>query len=1081
MIKSNDNKHTGEHGKRLKRHELDRVETPFLDQLRKLGWSDGLNEVITLELQQSPQESYRSSFNEVVLIPKLREALMRINPWLTHQQLDEVTTRMTSFSTGKLIENNRAVLEMLLEGTTVDRNEQTGEISPKVRFINFEDISENTLTAISQFKIAIPGTDHHIIPDIVLFVNGLPICVVECKSPKIIDAIPEAIDQLMRYSEQRDAEQEGNKELFVYNQFLIVTSRNQAKFGTITTKSERHFYRWTDPYPLTVQDLEHGQGSPNDQQRLVAGMLAPQNLFDLIRIFTVFCTNSKGKTIKIVGRYQQFRAVKKMAARLLAGRTPLERSGILWHTQGSGKSLTMMFLVRQMRLDPELCQWKVVFVTDRAQLESQLSQTGTGVGYNLKVAARIDPVILPDGTISTKKSHLSLKGLLANDSSDLVMAMIHKFQENDELGTGAIFPLLSRSEKILIMTDEAHRSQYSLLGSNLARALPNSTRIGFTGTPTKKTEQLYHDYIDRYTMRESIADGVTLEIIYQGFTHNAEIEDSKGADGMFEDVFSDYRLDDRLQILGYGSRDAYLNSEVTIRAKAKNMMAHYVSQIFNGGFKAQIIANSREAAATYKEAVEDALAEEIAKLEQDNPNCIDIEKLKKVRAAVVISGSHNDLPTIKQYTDKTYHNRSITSFKLSYGDFDEEDNTIDGNVGIVIVNNMLTTGFDAPIEQVLYLDRVIIAHNLLQAITRPNRVEDENDYGFVVDYVGIGHHLREAILKTDQRQEQVDSGEINDIIESFGTTDDLLRALVEAHNKIMDFIKSQGIINLEDEDAFYEMFYDEEIRSTYINLYRAFSSAFNALQPAKEVLDFYHDWLALTEINALAMKHISDGRLSMKGLTPKLVAIANKYLVNKGVDEKVKPISIMAEDFLKETKKRKTDKSRAAQVEHAIRNYIEINIDEDPELFASFAEAIEQILKDFAGNWKKIFEELEKLRERIRNREREETYGLDRKAQMPFFRVFKKELLGDSSLSEDEIGKIIELTTAVFSVLHTELQLVGFWESPTACIGIKQKILNILLLPEFCTLPNIVSKRNEIISRVVEIARAKHSTIINYN
>lgn len=747
MIKSNDNKHTGEHGNQLKQHELNRVETPFLDQLRTLGWSDGLNEVIALKLSQSPAESYRDSFKEVVLMPKLREALMRINPWLTPQQLDEVVTRMTNFSTGKLIENNRTVLEMLLEGTTVDRNELTGETSPKVRYIDFKDISNNALTAISQFKVAIPGTDHHIIPDIVLFINGLPIGVVECKSPKIIDAIPEAIDQLMRYSEQRDAAQEGNKELFAYNQFLIVTSRNQAKFGTITTKSEKHFYRWTDPYPLTVQDLDHGQGSPNDQQRLVAGMLAPQNLFDLIRIFTVFSTNSKGKTIKIVGRYQQFRAVKKMAARLLAGRNPLERGGILWHTQGSGKSLTMMFLVRQMRLDPELCQWKVVFVTDRTQLESQLSQTGTGVGYNLKVAARIDPVLRPDGTVSTLRSDLSLKALLASDSSDLVMAMIHKFQETSELGTGALFPVLNRSEKILIMTDEAHRSQYSLLGSNLDRALPRSTRIGFTGTPTRKTEKLYRDYIDRYTMRESIDDGVTLKIIYQGFTHNAEIEDSKGSDSLFEDVFSDYRLDERLQILGHGSRDAYLNSEVTIRAKAKNMMAHYVSQIFNGGFKAQIIANSREAAVTYKQAVEDALAEEIANLEQDNPNCVDIEKLKKVKAAVIISSSHNDLPSIKQYSDKNYHDRSITSFKLAYGDIDEDDNTIDGNVGIVIVNNMLTTGFDAPIEQVLYLDRIITAHNLLQAITRPNRVEDEKDNGFVVDYVGIGHHLRDAILK----------------------------------------------------------------------------------------------------------------------------------------------------------------------------------------------------------------------------------------------------------------------------------------------------------------------------------------------
>lgn len=302
-----------------------------------------------------------------------------------------------------------------------------------------------------------------------------------------------------------------------------------------------------------------------------------------------------------------------------------------------------------------------------------------------------------------------------------------------------------------------------------------------------------------------------------------------------------------------------------------------------------------------------------------------------------------------------------------------------------------------------------------------------------------------------------------------------------AHQNIMDFIKEKGIDDLEDEDAFYELFYDEESRSKYIDLYRAFSSAFNALQPAKEALDFYHDWLALTEINALAMKHINDGRLSMKGITPKLTAIANKYLVDKGIDEKVRPISIMAEDFLKETRKRRTDKSRAAVVEHAIRNYIEINIDEDPELFASFAEAIGQILKDFAGNWKRISEELEKLRETIRSREREETYGLDRKAQMPFFRVFKKELWSDADLTEDEIGKNVELTTAIFGILHTELQLVGFWESPSALFGLRAKILEKLMSEDFCSLPNILVKRNEIITRVIEVARSIQSYIVNYN
>lgn len=1074
MIKSNDNKRQGEQARLLRLDEKQSVETPFMEQLRTLGWDKGENEVLALETSQTPEQSYRRSLREVVLLPKLTAAVKRINPWLTEGQAEEVVARMTSFASGKLIDNNREVLRLLLEGTTVSRNEQTGDLSPEVRYIDFRHPENNVLTAISQFKVAIPATEHHIIPDIVLFINGLPIVVVEAKSPKLTEPIAEAIDQMMRYSEQRDYVGEGCQELFAYNQILIATCRNESKFGTITAQTEKYFYRWTDPYPMTVNELRHGQTSPNDQQRLVAGMLAPQNLLDILRVFTIFKTDDKGKTVKIVGRYQQFRAVKKMAERLKTGQTKQERGGILWHTQGSGKSLTMMFLVRQMRIDAELAQWKIVLVTDRTQLEKQLGETGTGVGFALHKAERIDPMNPPRGN--------SLKELLSTDSSDLVMAMIHKFQETGELGSGmALFPILNTSERILIMTDEAHRSQYSLLGANLDRALPNATKIGFTGTPTAKTERLYKDYIDRYTMRESIDDGVTLEIIYQGFTRNAEIDDKQGADHEFEDVFSDYNIVERLQILGFGSRDAYLDSEVTILAKARSMMQHYVSQIFSGGFKAQIVANSRMAVARYKEAVEEALQEEIAKLEQSNPNHIDLDTLREVKAAVVISGDRNDPPQVKQYIDKAYHERSIKSFKLPFGSQDEDDHSIKGDVGIIIVNNMLTTGFDAPIEQVLYLDKVIVAHNLLQTIARPNRKGPVGkDYGFVVDYVGIGHHLRDAILKTDEKQQQVDSGEIESIIAAIGNDEQLLKQLAEAHKAIMDFIKVEhGITDLTDEDAFYDLFYDEKVRDKYIELYRKLSAAFNALLPAKEVLTYYEDWLTLTEINALAMKHLHDGRLSMKGLPPKLLKIADAYLQDKGIDEQVKPISIMAEDFIKEAQKRKRDKTKAAQVEHAIRNYIDINIDEDPELFASFSKAIEEILKNFHGNWKKIYEELEKLRERIRQREQEATYGLNRKSQMPFFRIFKAELWDNRDLTEDEIGLNVALTLAVSAKLQTELKLVGFWDNTMAQNKLKAYLQNdVLLSKDFYSLPGMMQKYKQLISRIMEVARANHNHIV---
>jgi len=243
MILSNDNKYRGNLGNTLKLDEKSTVEKPLLDQLIGLGWNSGDNEVIELQMQQTPKQSFRSSFLEVVLLPKLKASLKKINPFLTDNQLDEVVRKITTFTKSSLIENNQQVLNLLLENTTVSKNEQTGELSPTVRFIDFDNKDNNIFTAISQFKVKISGTDHHIIPDVVLFINGLPIVVIEAKSPKVKEPIPEAINQLLRYSEQRGITGEGNRELFYYNQFIITTCRTEAKFGTISTHTPKYFYR----------------------------------------------------------------------------------------------------------------------------------------------------------------------------------------------------------------------------------------------------------------------------------------------------------------------------------------------------------------------------------------------------------------------------------------------------------------------------------------------------------------------------------------------------------------------------------------------------------------------------------------------------------------------------------------------------------------------------------------------------------------------------------------------------------------------------------------------------------------------
>ena len=797
---------------------------------------------------------------------------------------------------------------------------------------------------------------------------------------------------------------------------------------------------------------------------MVAGMLDLRNLLDIIQVFTVFQIDDKGKKIKVVGRYQQFRAVKIATKRLIEGKNPLDRGGIIWHTQGSGKSLTMMFMVREMRLKPTLQSWKIVFITDRTQLEEQLSETGHSIGFTIKNANFINPKASPDGK--------SLKELLSNDNSDMVMAMIHKFQENGDLEGLQIFPELNPNTNILVMTDEAHRSQYSLLAANLDKALPNATSIGFTGTPTGKTEKKYKDYIDKYTMRQAIDDGVTLEIVYEGFTHNAEIPDKKGMDKKFEDVFSDYQLTERLQILGFGSRDAYLEAIETIRDKAKNMVTHYVEQIFTGGFKAQIVANSREAAVRYKVAIEDALKQKIAELEINNPMKVNIERLKQLEVAVVISGSHNDALHIKAFTNGDYHKKSIKRFKLPFDKTDEEDTALNGNVGIIIVNNMLLTGFDAPIEQVMYLDRVIIEHNLLQTIARVNRIGPEGkNKGFIVDYVGVGHHLKRAL---DTYAEK----ELQEILGCISNDEAELNELIKAHKDIWEYLKQQGLEDLSDSDAFFDVFYDEDIRFEYIKLYKKLTTCFNDVLPRKEALDFFNDWKTFTEINELALKHFRDGRFSMKGIPPKLRSIADEFLKSRGLEQTVAPISIIAEDFQKGVNTKKREKTKAAEVEHAIRHYIDINLDEDPALFASFAKTLEEILENFKGNWKAIYEELEKLREKIKNREKEETYGLDRKKHMPFFNSFKEYLFDNRKLTDEEIAQNVNLTQHIFNLVSTEIKLTGFWDSTPAQLKLKAELQKMLLSPDFNKLPNIVIKRNELISRIMELAKTNHFKIV---
>ena len=1029
-------------------HEKQFVEDPFLETLEKLGWDIiRLNGPISKK-QQTPNQSFRENFSEILLKSKLVEALNKINPFLEQDQVDEVIRRLNTFPSRDLINANQKVLNLLLENTSVIENRKTGEQSPTVKYIDFNKKINNNFTAISQFKIRIKGTEKHIYPDITLFINGIPIVVIECKSPKEGDPMGSAIDQLLRYSEQRGEQKEGNKELFFFNQFTVATSRNKAKFGTISSNIEKYFFRWTDPHPYKLSEIKDS-GTPNDQERLIYGMLDKNNLLDLIKIYTIFTEDDLGHTIKIVARYQQFRAVKKIKKQLLEGKNKTEKSGIIWHTQGSGKSLTMMFTVREMYQHSKLQNWKVVFITDRTNLQKQLTKTGDKIGFPINVAKKIS----------------KLKELVKTNNSDLIMAMIHKFQERD---LDEVFPILNKSPNILVMADEAHRTQYSKLGANFNKALPNAAQIAFTGTPIEKTEKNYGDYIDKYTMKQSIKDGVTLEIVYEGRTNKVNVKNKEEMDNFFADLFSEYNIKERLKILSYGSRKAYLESKPVIENKSKDMINHYVTQVFPNGFKAQIVAVSREAAVRYKSAIEEALKGKIKELQENNPYNINIELLKKLKTAVIISkGDQNDEKHFLPFTNETKQDKEITDFKKSF--YTDNDN---GKTGILIVNNMLLTGFNAPIEQVMYLDRIMKNHNLLQAIARVNRIgSKDKGVGYVVDYAGTGNHLKEALDNYEEKEQR-------DILESLRNTDDETNELKDKHEKLMNFIKDKGIPDFNNLDAFYDLFYDEKIRFDYIQKFKDFSGALNKLYPKKEALNYEKDFRKFSEINVMASQHLRDKKLSMKGVPKKLREVTDKYLTSKGITQKVKPISIIDNNFQEHIDKHKRTRTKAAEVEHAIKDFINEHYDEDPDLYASFSEVLEEIFKQFKDNWEDIYKKLEELRQKIKNKDQENTYGLHKKKQMPFFRIIKNKLFDKKELSEDDISKLVNLTQLITNIISKELTAPNFWNNPTAISRMRGEIQSLLISSDYNSLPNIFKKRNDIISRIVEIAESNNDLIL---
>lgn len=795
------------------------VEKPFLDQLAALDWTV-IDQVVKSGpgIPTDPTKSLRENFREVTLREVFNQAVRAINTtpdgrtWLTDKQLDDLHDDLFGHSGRSLVENNEAVLKLLFR-SQVDANELSGEQYPNVKLIDFEHPERNQFHAVNQFRIDTPGaTKGFIIPDIVLFVNGLPLAVIECKEANAFTSNPmfEAFQQLMRYSDQREETKqsglrEGEPRLFFTNQLLIRTSGEQADIGTITSTDEEFFFPWRDIYPEKYRTFTPPLCIVRSQETLIQGGLPKETLLDLIRTCSIFMDVGKVRA-KVVARYQQYRAVCKIIDRLRKGETPNDRSGVIWHTQGSGKSLTMVFVIRKLRMCDDLKDYKVCLVNDRKDLEKQLGETAALTGENVTFIA----------------SSEDLKEKLATDSSNLNMVMLHKFNDNPnrvlpdylqdviDLPKYESFGLVNNSERILLMIDEAHRSQSGDLGDNLFEAFPQATRLAFTGTPLivvkedkKKTVQRFGAYIDKYRLQDAVDDGVTVQILYEGKTadsavsHKSEFDDkvnelaeqhiasqmrkdenkrllrkiAKRTNRKFDDLVKERTADEIAALKKkWGTSDDLFEAEPRIKEIASDLVGHYIANILPNGFKAQVVCSSKLAAVRYKKFIDEAVAERLAiekakpilpggvsyatvpepvnqllqsvgtetslvaeRLETDRETYRDDDLCKKLaflKAVVVVSSEGtNERAIITQARKHAIETNAVENFKKKFDHTDPDK----ANTGIafLVVCDMLLTGFDAPIEQVMYIDKRVKDHNLLQTIARVNRIAKGKTRGFI--------------------------------------------------------------------------------------------------------------------------------------------------------------------------------------------------------------------------------------------------------------------------------------------------------------------------------------------------------------
>lgn len=685
------------------------VEQVVLDFLSELGYTiiNGPN------IASDGVHPERDSYSDVVLIERLRNAIDKFNPNIPDEAKEEAVKKVLRTESQNLSENNRCFHRMLVNGVDVEFRRDGRIVGDKVWLFDFNNPEENEFLAINQFTVIENNNNRR--PDIILFVNGLPLVVIELKNPADEEAtIWTAYNQFETYKDQIPS-------LFSFNEILVISDGLEARAGTITSSKDR-FMPW--------RTIDGSEPTRNITQLevLMHGMFSKERLLDIVRHFIVFEEDKELQ--KKVAAYHQYNAVNKALESTIKAIRGKRKAGIVWHTQGSGKSLTMVFYAGKLVL--ALDNPTIVVITDRNDLDDQLFGT-FGKCHEI---LRQEPV--------QAESRSKLKELLQVSSGGIVFTTIQKFFPDE---TREEYPLLSERENIIVIADEAHRSQYGFSAKILKKedealltfgyakyvrdALPNASFIGFTGTPIeladRSTPAVFGDYVDTYDIERAVEDGATVRIYYESRLAKLELkpEEMPKIDEDFEEATEGEEIESKEKYKTKWARlEAIVGSADRIKRIAKDIIEHFEEResVLDG--KGMIVCMSRRICVD--------LYNEITKLRPQWHN----EDDDKGYIKVIMTGAASDSVEWQMHIRNKLRRRQI-------GDkFKDPEHPIQ----LVIVRDMWLTGFDVPCLHTMYLDKPMRGHTLMQAIARVNRVFKDKQGGLVVDYIGIGADLKRALI-----------------------------------------------------------------------------------------------------------------------------------------------------------------------------------------------------------------------------------------------------------------------------------------------------------------------------------------------